>query len=282
MFRNRNGLKGDAINGHPWEMNMRARQWILAAGMLSLVACSQQEAFTASADSAAAEATSAPEGTFLAYEHSVSITLPGRDISARVSAVQASCFSQKFGDCAVLNVQQQGGESPSGTVTVRVAPKGVEPLVAQAGTGGEVSSRNLKAEDLAESVRDIALQRSRLEKEHARLLQFQGRPDLAVADMLTLSKQLAEIEAALDSTQREAAQQLHRIDTNLLTIQCQPTGSEAGRSDIGQAFRDSGQILATSTSWLIRAFAFLIPLLILLGAVLAARRWRVHARTTKR
>ena len=261
---------------------MRVQHWILAAAMLSLVACSSQESASSSAGSASAEATSAPEGTFLAYEHNVSIKLAGRDIPARVTAVQASCFAQKFGDCAVLNVQQQGGESPSGMVTVRIAPKGVEPLVAQAGTGGEISSRNLKAEDLAESVRDNALQRSRLEKEHARLLQFEGRPDLAIADMLTLSKQLAEIEASLDGTQREAAQQRHRIDTNLLTMEFQPTGTEAGRSDIGQAFRDSGQILATSTAWLIRAFAFLIPLLIVLGAVLAARRWRLRVMKSER
>ena len=81
---------------------------------------------------------------------------------------------------------------------------------------------------MAESVRDNALQRSRLEKEHARLMQFEGRTDLDVADMLTLSRQLAETEAALDGTQREAAQQRHRIDTNLLTLEFQPTGTEAG------------------------------------------------------
>ena len=265
---------------------MRARQWILASALVFLVACSADRSTTASAssaeaDSASGQATSAPEGTFLAYEHSVSITLAGRDIPARVNAVQASCFAQKFGDCAVLNVQQQGGESPGGTLTMRIAPKGVEPMIAQAGTGGDISSRNLKAEDLAQSVRDNALQRSRLEKEHARLMQFEDRPDLAVADMLTLSKQLAEIEAALDGTQREAAQQRHRIDTNLLTIEFQPTGTESGRSDIGQAFSDSGQILATSTAWLIRTIAFLIPLLIVLGAVFAAWRWRSRMRKSR-
>ena len=265
---------------------MRASYVSLAAAMVLLAACSQQESAVGSspspaADSVSGEATSAPEGTFLAYEHSVSITLAGREIPARVKAVQASCFAQEFGDCAVLNVQQQGGESPSGAVTVRIAPKGVEPLLAQAGTGGEIRSRDLKAEDLAESVRDNALQRSRLEKEHARLLQFVGRPDLEVGDMLTLSKQLAEVEASLDGTQREAAQQKHRIDTNLLTIEFSPTGTEAGRSDIGQAFRDSGQILATSTAWLIRAVAFLIPLLLVIGALLAIRRWRLRARKAK-
>ena len=123
-------------------------------------------------------------------------------------------------------------------------------------------------------MRDNALQRSRLEKEHARLLQFEDRPNLAITDMLTLSKQLAEIEALLDGTQREAAQQQHRIDTNLLTMEFQPTGTEAGRSDIGQALRDSGQIVASTTAGLIRTIAFLMPLLILLGAGFAAWRWR--------
>lgn len=265
---------------------MRARQWILAAAMLLLVACSRQESATAgapsaAADSAPAEATRAPAGTFLAYEHSVSIRLAGRDIPARLSAVQASCFAQKFGDCAVLNVEQQGGEFPSGRVTVRIAPKGVEPLIVQAGTGGNISGRNLKAEDLAEAVRDNALQRSRLEKEHARLMQFEDRPNLAIADMLTLSKQLAEIEAALDGAQREAAQQQHRIDTNLLTIEFQPTGTEAGRSDIGQAFRDSGQILAATTAGLIRTIAFLLPVLILLGIGFAAWCWRSRWKKSK-
>lgn len=265
---------------------MRARQWTLAAAILVMAACSRQESASAGAPSAAADsaapgAARAPAGTFLAYEHSVSIKLAGRDIPARVTAVQASCFAQKFGDCAVLNVEQQGGEFPSGRVTVRIAPKGVEPLIAQAGTGGNISGRNLKAEDLAESVRDNALQRSRLEKEHARLLQFEDRPNLAIADMLTLSKQLAEIEASLDATQREAAQQQHRINTNLLTMEFQPTGTEAGRSDIGQAFRDSGQIVASTTAGLIRTIAFLMPLLILLGLVFAAWRWRSRAKKSR-
>lgn len=265
---------------------MRARQWILAVAMLLLVACSSDKTATTGAESAAADSASpqaerVTKGTSLAYEHSVAIKLAGREIPVRVTAIQASCFAQTFGDCAVLNVQQQGGEFPSGRVTVRIVPKGVEPLIAQAGTGGEISSRNLTAEDLAEAVRDNALQRDRLEKEHARLLQFEDRPNLAIADMLTLSKQLAEIEAAVDASQREAAQQQHRIDTNLLTLEFEPTSTEAGRSDIGQAFRDSAQILATSTAWMIRAAAALIPLLIILGAVIAAWRWRLRARNSK-
>jgi hypothetical protein len=251
--------------------------------MLSLVACTSQQPATSGAPSAAeteapAHETRSPPGAFLAYEHSVSIKLAGRDIPARVAAVQASCLAQTFGDCAVLNVEQRGGEFPGGSVTVRIAPKGVEPLIRQAGAGGEINSRTLKAEDLAEAVQDNTLQRDRLEKEHARLLGFEARPNLAVADMLTLSKQLADIEAALDAAQREAAQQQHRIDTNLLTLDLQPTGAEAGRSDIGQAFRDSGQILATSTAWLIRAVAFFIPLFIVLYTVFAAWRWRVRRR----
>ncbi len=258
---------------------MRARLWILVAAMLSAVACSQDMSesrgtASAEADVASPKVAQAPAGTFLAYEHQVSIRLPGRDIPARVGAIQSNCFAQTFGDCVVLNVQQQGGEHPSGRVTVRIAPKGVEPLIAKAGSGGDISSRQLSAEDLAQAVRDTTLQRDRLEKEHARLLQFEARPNLAIADMLVLSKQLAEIEAAVDAAKREAAQQQHRIDTNLLTLEFQPTGNEAGRSDIGQAFRDFGQIMASTIAGLIRVIAFLLPVLIVLALALAAWRWR--------
>jgi hypothetical protein len=67
----------------------------------------------------------------------------------------------------------------------------------------------------------------------------------------------------------------------LLTLEFNPTGSETGRSDIGQAFRDSGQILAATTAGLIRTVAFLIPVLVFLGALFAAWRWRVRMKTPK-
>ena len=213
-----------------------------------------------------------PQGAFLAYEHEVDIDLAADDIPARLKAVQASCQSGRFGDCAVLNVRQSGGDAPSASLKVRIAPAGVEPLIQQAGQGGEIGSRNTHAEDLAQAVADNDLQRLRLQKEHARLLEFQQRKDLAVADLLALSKQLSEIEAGLETAQREGAQHKRRIDTQLLTLAFHPPGGQQGRGEIAQALRDFGSILTVSIAWMIRVLAGLLPLLVVVSA--AVFFWR--------
>ena len=75
----------------------------------------------------------------------------------------------------------------SGEVKVRIAPKGAEPLIAMAGEGGKLQSRNTRAEDLAQAVADTALTKARLEKEHARLLSYQDRKDLKIEDLMAIA-----------------------------------------------------------------------------------------------
>ena len=218
-----------------------------------------------------------PRGAFLAYQHDVAIELAAADIPARLQAVQASCQSGKFGDCAVLDVRQSAGDAPSASLTVRIAPQGVEPIIAQAAHGAEIGSRSTHAEDLAQAVADNDLQQLRLQKEHAKLLEFQQRKDLAVADLLAISKQLSEIEAGLQTAQREGAQHRRRIDTQRVTLDFQPPGGQRGRSEIVQSFLDFGSILSVSIAWMIRAFAGLLPLLVVLSMVVFLwRRRRRH------
>lgn len=199
-------------------------------------------------------------GVLLAYQHRVLLRLPGERIASQAQAVRAGCDSGKFGACAVLEMSQTGGDFPSAMVQVRIVPAGVEPLVALAGKGGEISDRSIQADDLAAAVRDNAMLRDRLQKEHARLLQFQQRDDLKIADVLTLSNRIAELEAQLQGAQQEAAQQQRRISTQLITFDFETTRSQASRSEIGEAFRDFGGIVASVVAFLIRAVAVLLPL----------------------
>ncbi len=252
-----------------------------AALLSSLAACQGAQQSSAVADTGAASGAmptkgmTAPKGALLAYEHEVAIELGADAIPARLAEAQAACSTQKFGDCSVLSVQQQGGEYPSGGLSVRIAPAGVEPLIALASRDADVGSRSTRAEDLAQVVHDTTQQRVRLQGEHARLLEFQQRRDLAVADMIALSRQIAEVEAQLQVSEREAAQHARRLDTNLLTLNFHPPGGESGRNEIAQAFDDFGRTLSMGTAWTIRALAFLIPLgLLLAGLVLLVRRLR--------
>lgn len=255
--------------------------WVVSLALLLQAGCQQRnEAASYAGGAAPAPATPAQAKrsalqAMLAYEHDVEIGLEQAQILPRMRAAQAACDGGKFGDCVVLNVQQQGGDRPSASLTVRMAPAGVEPMIALASAGAEIGSRSTRAEDLAVAVRDNALAQSRLGKERERLQQFQQRPDLAVADMIALSRQLAETDAQLEAAAQEGAQHRRRIDTQLLTLRFQPPGGESGRGEIGQALRDFGATLAMGTAWTIRALAFLVPFGLLLAVLVAiVRRWR--------
>lgn len=214
----------------------------------------------------------------LAYEHNADIAIDAEGIPQRVQAARAACDAGRFGRCVVLNVQQSGGDYPSATLGMRIAPAGVEPMIALASEGAKLGSRSTRAEDLAVVVRDNAQLQDRLRKEMARLQEFQQRRDLAVADMIALSRQLAETEAQLQASEQEGAQHHRRIDTHLLTLGFHPPGGESGRNEIAQAVRDSGKLLSMGTAWMIRAVAFLVPLALLLALlVLGVRRRRRKA-----
>ncbi|MEZ0472014.1 DUF4349 domain-containing protein [Luteimonas salinilitoris] len=218
-------------------------------------------------------------GAMLAYEHSAGIRLPAAEIATRQRAVQDACIARKFGECVVLNMHQQGGDYPSASITVRIVPDGVEPMIALAGEGAELGERSTRAEDLAVVVRDNDVARERLRRELERLQEFQQRRDLAVADMIALSERMAAAQAQLEAAERDGAQHRRRIETQLLTLDFRPPDGQAGRSEIGQAVRDFGATLSMGTAWTIRALAFLIPLAALLAIlVLAVRRWRRRAR----
>jgi len=245
---------------------------LLAAG------CSKHDARTAGA--AAEVAMASPEGAFLAYEHTLQLRLPGEQIAPRLKAVAQACQGGRFGDCAVLQLSQSGGDTASGAIEVRIAPQGVEPIIALASEQGEVTRRDTRAEDLAQQVADTRLTQARLKNEHARLGEYQQRRDLAVADLLTLSQRLAEIEAGLQQADRDAAQQHRRIDTQKVTIQLESTSSQRNRSEIGRALGEFGDIFTTSLAYLIRIFAGLLPLLLVGGALLwgGLKLWRRRRR----
>ncbi|WP_187471014.1 DUF4349 domain-containing protein [Luteimonas viscosa] len=217
----------------------------------------------------------ARDASFLAYEHDASVTLPADRIQARLREAQDACTGAKFGECVVLTVRQEGGDWPSATLGIRIVPAGVEPMIALASAGAQLGSRGTRAEDLAVVVRDNALLQQRLRKERERLLEFQDRRDLTVADMIALSKQLAETEALLEGAEQAAAGHRRRIETQLLTLEFRPTPSQASRNEIWLALRDSGETLSQGAAWTIRALAFLLPLLVVFVIFVAViRRWR--------
>ncbi|WP_394004561.1 DUF4349 domain-containing protein [Luteimonas sp. WGS1318] len=220
------------------------------------------------------------DGATLAYEHTVGVQLDGTAIVPRLQEIQAACRDARFGACTLIEAQQSAGERPQARAVLRMAPAGIEPMIALAGEGGDAGERSTRTEDLAVAVRDTATEQDRLARELQRLQAFEARSDLSVADMIALSERLAAVEAQAETTRREGAQHRRRIDTQLLTIDLRARDGEQGRGEIVRALGEVGATLAMGTAWTIRAAAFLLPLgLVLLAAAAVLRAaWRRRRR----
>ena len=217
-------------------------------------------------------------GSFLAYEHEVSIRLPAAKISSHVAAVRDACMSERFGGCSVLSEEQGAGEAPFGSLKIRAAPQVVQPLVKLGSEGGEISQRSTHAEDLADAVNDNSLRRQRLQVQHQKLSEILERRDLKVEDMMSLSQQMAQLETELQATEQEAAQQRRRIETNLLTLSFSSENVTVESSKIRLAIRGLGGIWDVSIATLITIVGALLPFALFAGVVLVIVRivlgWR--------
>lgn len=216
------------------------------------------------------------EASMLAYEHDVEVRLDADRIEPTLDAVRSACESKRYGACQILSANRSGGRYPQGVLRMRAEPRAIEPLISSGGKGGEIVARSTSAEDLAVAVRDNTLLRDRLRKQHARLLEFQDRKDLKVDDVIALSDQLSRVEAQLEAADRDAASHRRRLETQLLTIQFSPHATQEGRSEVAEAFSDTGRVMAGSTAFVVRVVAALIPVLVVLvvGIWLLRRMWR--------
>jgi hypothetical protein len=261
----------------------KSRFLATALALLTLTGCSPSGDGRPPAGAALLGET-AQQGAFLAYEHSVGIRLPVEQVEQRLAAVREACSSQRFGQCDLLAIEQNQGAYQAASITVRIAPAGVEPMVGFAGEGGELQSRHTRAEDLAQAVSDTEQQRQRLERQRKTLLQHQDRTDLSVSDMLALARELADVEVQLASNAQQSAQQQRRLTTNLLTLSFSTDGEPVGRlARIGAAASGMLDNATEGATEAIRLLGYGIPFVIILFplALLVRWLWRKASRARK-
>lgn len=250
---------------------MRRATMVFGITLLLVLAGCSRKVVEETAPSVSGE--SGKPGSHLAYEHRIDALLPAEVIPARMEEVRTACSKAQFGGCSLLRFEQSDGEYPRGMVTLRVAPDAVEPLAALATKEGRMGSRETSAEDLAEAVEDSALQRERLELQRNSLLEFRARRDLSVSDLISISRELAAVESALQSQERTAAEQQRRIETNLLSIHFATDRRPSRWSRIGDAFDGLLDSVIDGSAESIEMLAFGLPFLLLAFPLALLWRW---------
>lgn len=216
-------------------------------------------------------------GAYLAYEHQVAVRIAAERLDERLDALRNACTEERFGPCDLLGLERSSGAYPSAQVSVRTAPDAVDKLVALAAQDATLESRSSRAEDLAQAVGDTDQRLERLQRQRTLLQGYQARQDLAVADLLGVARELADVETQLADIQRDAERLRQRIATNRLTVDFSADRAPAGRlARLGEA---TGNLLDTLTEGTLQALQVLVyglPFLVLLFplALLLRALWR--------
>lgn len=218
----------------------------------------------------------------LAYEHVVAVSIPEHELRARMASARAACIDGRFGACSLLRFDESAGDYPSGSLVVRLVPDGVEQFVAFAAEGGAVGSRSTHAEDLAEAVADTARQQAQLEAQRGKLVEFQGRNDMVITDILALAREMAAVESQLAEQNQTSTNLQRRIETNLITINYSTREDTSRWSAFSHAASDSFDSFADGAAEVVQLLAFGLPFLLLMFPLALMWRWLWRRFTSSR
>lgn len=223
-----------------------------------------------------------PDGT-MAYEHSLTVEIEQDRLQARLDELANACKPDAAAPCTVLDVQSRANDAvPTASLRLRIAPAGVEPLIALAGRDARITNRSTHAEDLAEPLADTDRQLALLTTHRDRLLELQKARNLNVDQLITLSRELSSTQAQLEAMANERANLRRRVDTELLSIELTPPAHEfaSGATPIRAALRAFGATLRQAVANVIEFIAVLIPWLVIVVPGLIAVRllWRAITR----
>ncbi|MFC5740771.1 DUF4349 domain-containing protein [Dyella tabacisoli] len=209
-------------------------------------------------------------GAMLAYEHRLSLQLPADAIAPRLAATRSACESAQFGACNVLRIEQSKNRAE---LVLRIVPAGVEPLVALAAQGGEIGERETSAEDLAQVISDNHREREQLQAHTQHLSELAARRDIAVADLIAISREQANIDSRMQELELGAAVMQHRLDTNKVTLSFTPVGADNRSARVSGSFSRWMDRLTDGIADALDMFGYGLPFLLLAFPLLLLWRW---------
>jgi hypothetical protein len=263
------------------------KQWkvVVFSAALIVTGCSnKQEAMRATASGAKMEMqpmmAAAPmdrrQDSTLAYEHTIEIETPKELLAARVGVVRDACYADKQHGCTVLEISNSTADDvPHGSVRLRLAPGGVDTLIKLASEGGKVIDSRTHAEDLAQPLADTERQLALLNLHRQRLMEFMGRKDIGVEQLITVSRELASVQTQLEQYDSQRANLRRRVDTDLLTLSWRApvTAYQSAQTPVADAIRSFGANFREAIAQVVIFLAYVLPWLVIAVPGLVAIRW---------
>lgn len=214
---------------------------------------------------------------YIAYSHSVGLRLPLSAIEPTQQGHVAACNAAGPSVCVVTNswLSAYDTDYMNGSLNLRATPEWIATFLggveAEAKAArGEISNRQTTAEDLTVSIIDTDARLQALETLRGRLQQLLADRPGDLGEILETERELARVNGEMDSLKSTLAALRQRVDMSQLTVSYETKRDAVtqGGSAIGRAFGEFFANLAQATASVITAFAFGLPWLLLVGALL--------------
>jgi hypothetical protein len=262
-------------------MNRKSLNLVLVALALMLPGCAKKLSPSVPASRVmpmlAEVVTASPR--FVAERDKLEIVTPESELQKSWESVIAFCGTIQ---CEVVYssiTTRTGYSAPSAGLSVRVAPEDLSKLLAAVQKLGKIGQHTTEREDKTSDVVDTDAKIKNLTTFRDNLRAMLAKTSATVQDLVEIQKQLTDTQSELDSetAQRKIlANETEKIAVEMSFRVESPSASSGGFAQIWDALRESGSVLADSTSSLITTIVAIVPWLVLIVPVMwiVVRAWR--------
>ncbi len=201
---------------------------------------------------------------YLSYEYNLSIQIEKSGITEKYKALTTYCTSDSEHNCTILESNLSIGNYSYGKITIRISPKGVQPLLTLASSGGQTTSESIKVEDLSAQVFDTQKRIKLLQSYQADLLELQQQAKGNIDSLIKVSQEIANTQSQLEELTGNNEILMQRVNMNIINIHLSSLNENSFLQPIVDSLDEFMSNLAEGTAVAITGVAYLLPWFIVL------------------
>ncbi|AFU99512.2 DUF4349 domain-containing protein [Simiduia agarivorans] len=246
----------------------KAKLWLMPLCLFLFAGCSsdskQDESFGVAQSMKMVADTQRGSAEYLAYEHRITVRLARESIEAGFNRLVDYCGQDRAHQCTVLHASVNTGDYARASLRMRLAPAGVEPLIAQAAETGDLNARAMDVEDLQTAVADNSKRMDMLIQYQSRLQALEKESAADVDALIRVAGELARVQSDIEYAQGEKAALMQRIQMDIVNISLEPERYGSFFEPIAEAASGFGENLSNAIAFAITGVAYSMPWLVLL------------------
>lgn len=204
---------------------------------------------------------------FIAVRHQLVIETLEADLPKAWESAAQFCQTLR---CEILSssINNKTEESsPSGSLSLRVAPEDLSKLFDHLGKAGSVLQHATEAEDKTAVVIDVEAKLKNLTEFRNRLRTMLATRPASLKDVIEVERELSKVQADLDSFTTRRRVLANETEKVAVQIEFRSRRSIAGTGSfapIVRAWREAGAVLSVSIAYLLTFIVAVVPWLVLL------------------